>query len=102
MSKEASAQYQDDDLVYVDPEQKRVVGLVEWKNDKPVPKEVVLPEPEDGKPRKQGKTRYYPWGTYRTMKAMYKLEGKVKDKETDDYISLNDAIDKLQQDPYWN
>lgn len=104
--------YKDDDFVYVDPDAKKAVGLVEWgKDGKPLPKEWprAAREPKDGekpaeKPRKfrKPKVRYYPWGSYRSMKKLYKIEGKIKDKDTEDYIQLEEAISKLQQDPYWD
>ena len=36
------------------------------------------------------------------MCKLYKIKGKVKDKEVEDYIQLDEAIGKLQKDPYWN
>jgi hypothetical protein len=92
--------YKDDDLVYVNPKTRTVVGRVEFdKNDKPKSLEMKIPDLSDSsaetdsdqddskmnkkkgrKPRKP-KKRYYPWGTYRSMKKIYRLEGKVKEEE---------------------
>ena len=36
------------------------------------------------------------------MSKLYKLEGKVKDKDTEDYIALDAAIGKLQEAPFWD
>lgn len=104
-------QFQPQDFVYVDPEARKAVGPVEWDKDgNPVPKEwpyKEMPEkPEDAKkpprPKRKRRVRYYPWGSYQTMSKLYKLEGKVKDKEVDSYITLEQAIGKLQEEPYWN
>lgn len=99
-----STEYKKDDFVYVDPDLKKAVGLVEWDKDgNPLPKEWPYPEREDGKkPMRKPRTRYYPWGSYHTMCKLYKLEGKVKDKDPEDYIQLDDAIEKLQEEPYWD
>lgn len=118
--------YANDDLVYVDPDKRLVVGRVEFtrngnakalemqgKFEAPVKEE---PEPEvvpkegtapaalkgrvgrvfRGKPRK----RYYPWGTYRTMKKIYRLEGRVP--EVEHQITLEDAIQKSLNEPFWD
>ena len=97
------------DFVYVDPDTKVALCLVEWDkagNAKPkewprVEKPVESAENERKVFRKP-KIRYYPWGSYKTMCKLYKLKGKVKDKEVEDYIQLDEAIGKLQKDPYWN
>lgn len=80
--------YKDDDLVYVDPETKKVVGIVEWtKTEKPKSKAYVsTAEPKPGKDGKPAEKRphwrkHFPWGTYRSMKRIYKIEGKIKDPE---------------------
>ncbi|MCA9371168.1 MAG: hypothetical protein KC680_04375 [Candidatus Peregrinibacteria bacterium] len=103
--------YKPDDFVYVDPDAKKAIGLVEWDKDgNPVAKEWPYPEiqkqeqADDKKhrrPRKK-KVRYYPWGSYHTMCKLYKLEGKVKDKEVDSYITLDTAIGNLQENPFWD
>ena len=76
-----TAAYRDDDLVYVDPDQRVVVGLVEWSNSGR-PKTLHVAEVENSKPEEKGRRprrqRSYPWGTYRSMKRIYKLEGKIK------------------------
>tara|TARA_Y100000310_G_scaffold252881_1_gene259627 strand:+ start:384 stop:707 length:324 start_codon:yes stop_codon:yes gene_type:complete len=104
--------YAPDSFVYVDPDTKSVVSLVEWDKDgNAIPKEWPYvskkqesEDVEDEKPKfkRKPRKRYYPWGSYKTMCKLYKLEGKVKDKDTEDYIPLNTAIDKLQEEPYWS
>lgn len=98
-----------EDFVYVDPDLKKAVGLVEWDKDgNALPKEwprVDKKLAEGEEPRKsfrKPKVRYYPWGSYKTMCKLYKLHGKVKDKDTEDYITLETAIGKLKEEPYWN
>lgn len=102
-----SQQFSDDDFVYVDPDAKSVVSLVEWDaKGNAVPKEWPrkAKDSQDEKPSKfhKARKRYYPWGSYRTMKKLYKIEGKQKEKDTEEYLQLETAIAKLQEEPYWN
>ncbi len=103
--------YKDDDLVYVDPETRTVVGLVEWsKNDKPKSKNYVPPAPKEEPVGKDGKKKgsrgggwhrkHYPWGTYRSMKRIYKLEGKMKDAEPN--RTLEEVLPKALSQAFWN
>jgi len=106
-----TATYKDEDLVYVDPKKKLVVSLVKWTKDGNVePLEMVFDAPEKkdseeeetpkkGHQRKR-KKRFYLWGTYKTMKKLYRIEGK--ERETEDYIALNKAIDISMEQPYWD
>lgn len=103
--------FKPEDFVYVDPEAKKAIGLVEWdKNGNAVKKEWPFIErpPKEGdekkppRPKRKRKARYYPWGAYHTMSKLYKLQGKVKDKDTEDYITLETAIGNLQEDPFWD
>lgn len=104
------SEYTPDTFVYVDPDTKSVVGLVEWDKDgNALPKEwPFTPRKGEGendeKPKfkRKPRTRYYPWGSYKTMSKLYKLEGKVRDKDTEEYIPLEKAIDNLQEDPFWD
>lgn len=106
-------QYTDDDLVYVDPDKRVVVGLVQWSNAGR-PKSLAMPSIEAAdeeeaaaapaknkrpvrRPRRQ---RNYPWGTYRSMKRLFKIEGKVIDEKPS--ITLDDAIAKCQEQPFWD
>ena len=103
--------YKDDDLVYVDPKARKVVGIVEFdKNGNARQKEMVFePEPpkkgEEQKPakpvrKKPMRKRYYPWGTYKTMRKIYRIEGKEKDNEN--YKTLDQAISLAVEQPYWD
>jgi len=76
--------YNDDDLVYVDPDEKKVIGPVEWeKTGNPKSHPVPQIEETSGDPHKRKRRRrnHYPWGTYRSMKRIYRLEGKEVDKK---------------------
>lgn len=97
--------YQDDDLVYVDPDARIVVGIVEWgKNGNPTPK--AMPDQQEEEKSKKGIRKrkfgptYYPWGTYKSMKSIYRLEGKQKkDVPT---ATLDQVIEKALQHPFWD
>lgn len=96
-------QYNAEDLVYVDPRARIVIGKVEWTAaGKPKPlqmKDEESEEGEDGKRRRR--VRYYPWGTYRSMSKMYKI-GDWKAAQVDRMIPLDEAIEKAMKEPYWN
>jgi hypothetical protein len=118
--------YKDDDLVYVDPDLRKVVGLVEFSkagNPKSLVMKEVEEDEEDGKeelvatatpakgkddkgrkdraPRRRvRRQRFYPWGTYRSMKRIYKLEGKVHREETQK--TLDEVMEKALQEPFWD
>lgn len=101
-------QYADTDLVYVDPDTRKVVGKVEWnKNDKP--KSLAYqPSPEavqkrGGKPGDEKKMRwrkFFPWGTYRSMKRIYKVDGKMKEAEPN--RTLEEVLPKALNQAFWN
>lgn len=115
--------YKDEDLVYVDPKTRMVMGLVEWTNSgkpKALPvKEMAGPADEEeegaapanekgkeppakgrgGRPRRQ---RFYPWGTYRSMKRVYKIEGKVRDNKDENRKTLDEAIELAMKQPFWD
>ncbi len=108
-------QYKEDDLVYVDPDAKIVVGLVEWKADgKPKALAMKSPvveiddepaaepgaKPKGRAPARPRRIRYYPWGTFRSMKRVYKLEGKpVRVEQTN---TLEQVIEKALKEPFWD
>ena len=89
--------YTDDMFVYVDPNARKVIGVVEWEKEGK-PKRLAMPEKvedpdanadEEGASKapkgKKGKrpvkkrTRYYPRCSYRNAKRVYRVEGKEKD-----------------------
>lgn len=100
--------YKDDDFIYVNPKTREVKGHVEWTklgSAKPLPMDEEQPEtqkePEDGKKiRRCQRKRHHPWGTYRTMKKLYRLEGR--EKETEEHKSLEEALQKALKEPFWD
>jgi len=101
--------YKDDDLVYVDPDTKKVVGLVEWgKNEKPKskPYKPVVVDDVAAQPAKKGERKgqfwrkNFPWGTYKSMRRIYKLEGKTKDPEPNK--SLEEVLPKALNEAFWD
>lgn len=103
--------YQDEDLVYVDPHLRIVVGRVEFlPNGKSKPlamkNETEEVEITDEDPKAKGKgmrprrQRYYPWGTYRSMKHIYKIEGKQMKEEN--LKTLDEVIEKALKEPFWD
>lgn len=95
------APYKDDDLVYVDPENKTVVGRLEWSRSGN-PKSLLMPAKEKEERRGGGprRKRYYPFGTYRSMKRIYQLEGKPKKREGG--LSLDEALQKALKEAFWD
>ncbi len=96
-------EYKDDDLVYVDPRSRVIVGKVEWSSSgkpKSMPmKEDEVEEDENGKRRRR--QRYYPWGTYRTMKKLYKI-GEWRALAEERQITLEEAMEKALKEPFWD
>jgi len=100
--------YSDNDLVYVDPNKKEIVGRVEWTKDGVVkPLEMKeneeLHKDKDDDPKKQKRRprkRNYPWGTFRSIKKLYKTHGK--EKEVENYKTFNDALERALQEPFWD
>jgi hypothetical protein len=101
--------YRDGDLVYVDPESRTVVGPVQWSRNgnpksmpyKPVVEEAKAKDPKgkDREERRRSTRKNYPWGTYKSMKNVYKLEGK---KRTDPNKKFEEVIDKALAQPFWD
>lgn len=101
----SDALYQDNELVYADPEKRVIVGKVEFGkngNAKPLQMPEVIRPPKEGDERRRGKPRkrFYPWGTYRTMRKLYKIDGGVV--EADRQITLDLAMEKSAKEPFWN
>lgn len=98
-----TGQYNDDDLVYVDPETRTVIGIVEWgTNEKPISKPYVPTPSKDAKPGERPKgfwRKLYPWGTYRSMKRIFKVEGKIKDAEPNK--TLEEVLPKALSQAFW-
>lgn len=98
------AEHADGDFFYFDPEKKAIIGPVEWTkngNVKPLLKP-ARPEEGGGERRRYGKPRkeYYIWGTYRSLKRLYNLEGKSREGESTQ--TLDEAMGRALREPYWN
>ena len=101
--------YKNDDFVYVDPENKQVLGLVEWdKQGNAIPKYKPEKKQDNGEeatknsaPRfRKRKKQAYPWGSYGCVKKMYKLAGK--DAAEESTMTVDEAIGKAVEEPYWD
>ncbi|MDD4287217.1 MAG: hypothetical protein PHN33_02585 [Candidatus Peribacteraceae bacterium] len=95
--------YSDTDFLYFDTEKRSVIGPVEWTKTgtvKPLQKPGVPEEGEDRKRRGRPRKEYYIWGTYRSLKRLYNLEGKTKREESTQ--TLDEAMGRALQEPYWN
>lgn len=91
--------FRDDELVYVDPEARVVVGRIEWSRNGN-PKSKPIPPEEREKMGKKSWRKQYPWGTYRSMKRVFQLEGKMKKVEGN--MLLDDAIARAMKEPFWD
>lgn len=104
----SGATIRDDELVYVDPDSRTVVGRVEW-NRNGNPKSMPFKQPESdtaaqsktkGKEeRRRSGRKFYPWGSYRSMKNAFKLEGK---KKTEGNKTLDEVLPKALEAPFWD
>lgn len=96
-------EYADSDFFYFDTEKRVIIGPVQWSKTGTV-QPLEKPEtPGEGPERKwRGKRRkeYYIWGTYRSLKRLYNLEGKTRREENTQ--TLDEAMERSLKDPYWN
>jgi len=83
--------YSDDDLVYVDPDSRTVVGKVEW-NEQGSPKSMPYVKKEGEKSWR----KFYPWGTYRSMKGAFRINGKRVEEESES--TLDSVLPKFLKD----
>ena len=90
--------FRDDELVYVDPDMKVVVGRLEW-NRNGNPRSKLIPPEEREKAGKKSWRKQYPWGTYRSMKRVFQLEGKVRKEEGG--MPLDEAIARAMKARFW-
>ena len=56
--------------------------------------------PDRSEKRRKQRQRYYPWGTYRSMKKIYKLEGKPKAVEN--LKTLDEVLERALREPFWD
>ena len=99
--------YNDEDLVYVDPKQKAVLGRVEWSNKgNSKPKEMEETEEDAFEDKKEAKGKFKkrkrlcPWGTYKTMQKIYRIEGK--EREIENYKTIDEAMDLAVKETFWD
>ncbi len=99
--------YTDEDFVYINPSRREVLGKVEWlPNGNPKKMEKTFAEEdkdeEGGKGRKlrKRKKQYFPWGSYRTMKKLFRVEGK--EKEIENYRPIDEAMKLAINETYWD
>jgi hypothetical protein len=83
------SEFNDDDMVYVDPDTKTVIGKVEYDSDGK-PKSLKYDKKGEGL---QTWRKFYPWGSYKSMKRTFRLEGKRT--EEDGESSFDSALSKL-------
>ncbi len=89
--------FRDDELVYVDPDSRSVIGPIEWsKNGNPKSMPVPPKVTEEKGGRRRNERKHYPWGTYRSMKHAFNLEGKQR--KSAEGIPLEEAIARTQKD----
>lgn len=85
--------FQDDDLVYVDPAAKAVLGKVEFDaNGNPK----THPYPKGDAGGKHSWRMLCPWGRYSSMKRAFRLEGRVREEKAQ--ATLDDVLPKLLND----
>lgn len=85
----------DDTLVYIDPATRVVIGPVEWEGDNPK----KLPREQTGDVAKKTKRMFYPYCTARTAKHFCE---KKHQRQDDEKLSLEEALQKAVTEPFWN
>ena len=98
--------FSDDDLVYVDPQKKMVIGPIEFTKKGTVEKKEMLVEVESTdasekpKRRRSPKKRYYPWCSYKTAKKIYRVEGKYI--EPDNHKPFEEVLSLALDHAFWD
>ena len=77
--------------MYVDPETRSVRSVVTW--DKDGNPESIAYKSSTGKDRWR---KFFPWGSYRSMRNTFRLEGKRREKDGD--LSLDEALPMFMED----
>ena len=57
-------------------------------------------EPAKEKPVRKRRQRYYPWGTYRSMKRVYKIDGKHRSEPST--RTFEEVIEQALKEPFWD
>jgi hypothetical protein len=90
--------------VYVDPDTRTVLGRVEWNKkeqpiSKPYPKTVTVKGKGGAQEERRSWRKQYPWGTYRSMRRMFKLHGKTRDPEPQK--TLEEVLPRALNEAFW-
>ncbi|MSR87123.1 hypothetical protein EXS70_03045 [Candidatus Peribacteria bacterium] len=102
IDEQPTATWEPYDLVYVDPDSNTVVSKVELNKNGDIKALPYIPKPpEPGKEeRRRSWRKFYPWGTYRSMKNVFKVDGKPRKKEPTK--TLDEVIEVALKEPYWD
>ncbi len=93
--------FSDQDLVYVDPDARAVVARVEFsKNGDPKSLPLAKKEGSEAVDERKRWRKFYPFGTYRAMKKIYHLEGKIGKQQPTK--TLDQVIERALQEPFWD
>ena len=93
--------YADADFLYFDPDTRTVIGPVQWSrngNARPLERPAKTGEEEKGRWRRR--KEYVLWGSYRSLKHLYHLEGKEADRERTQ--GLDEALQRSLTEAYWD
>ncbi|OIO52979.1 hypothetical protein AUJ46_06155 [Candidatus Peregrinibacteria bacterium CG1_02_54_53] len=97
------ADFADSDFLYFDPETRAVIGPVQWTttgNVQPLEKPTSPDEGNDRRRRGKRRKECYLWGSYRSLKHLYNLEGKrTREEQTQ---SLDEVMTRAMREPYWD
>ena len=85
----SDAAYTDDDIVYVDPDTREVLGKVEF-DAQGNPQSKPFPQKED---KKSWRT-VCPYGTYKSMKSAFRLVRGSRDQD-EEHMTFDDALSTM-------
>lgn len=86
--------YSDDDLVYIDPDIREVLGKVEF-DESGNPKSLPYVQKKEGG-KKPSWRKHYPFGILRSMKRAFRLMGKQKEEDLE--LTLDEALPRMLND----
>ncbi|PIP65408.1 hypothetical protein COU77_03250 [Candidatus Peregrinibacteria bacterium CG10_big_fil_rev_8_21_14_0_10_49_16] len=96
---DTAVQYHNEDLVYVDPESKTIIGKVEWSRNG---KLKSLPMPQQGKKEevRMRKRKFSPVCSYKSARRIWKIGGALEPRQP---TLFEDALAKvIEGQPYWD
>lgn len=95
------AQFADSDFLYFDSETRAIVGPVQWSRTGNVRPMERPQRPSEGEGRRwRSRKEFYTWGSYRSLKHLYHLEGKEHDRERTQ--GLEEAMQRALAEAYWD